>query len=116
MRKSRFVKLSLVHVISAAALAAGCGDSGATHMQTCVDNNKTIVATERCDEEQRQNHGAGYVPFYHWYYYPRSYGQPMIGNRAPESGTFSRPSTSVARPNVVRGGFGSTAHGAGTAS
>ncbi len=116
MRKSGVVRLSLVHAISIAALAAGCGDPEPTHVQTCVDNNKVVVAEQRCDEEDKRPRTAGYVPFYRWYYYPHSYGQPIVGGRAPEVGSFSRPSmpsAHVARPSVVRGGFGSIGHGIG---
>ena len=110
MRKSRAIRLSLVGAVSAAALAAGCGSGAASRTatwETCVDGKQTVVDQKNCDDDQRQTHPAGYVPFYRSYYFPSRLGVPSLGTRLAE-GSFSRPSGVVSRPSVVRGGFGAS--------
>jgi hypothetical protein len=124
MRRSRNVPLSLVSALAGAALAAGCGyRSQEQGWQTCVDRqSNTAVDSQACDQEAYQSHPSGYIPHYHWYYYPRGFywDAPRIGMPVPMGGTFgTRPFSSVpmARTgSVVRGGFGSTAAGHASSS
>jgi hypothetical protein len=124
MRKSRTVSLSFVSALAGAALAAGCGSRPAQQQgwQTCVDRQtNTAVDTGNCDQEPYQPHPYGYVPHYHWYYYPRGYywDAPRMGMPVPSGGTFgtrSFGSVPMARTGVVRGGFGSTASGHASSS
>ena len=97
-------------------MAAGCGPwSGQPGWQTCVDRvSDTAVDQRYCDDEWSQPHPSGYVPHYHWYYYPRGYywNEPAIGMHVPVGGSYgSVPfgSVRVAHGSVSRGGFGSNA-------
>lgn len=124
MKKSRAIDLSLVCAVAAAAMAAGCGSpkpaTSATatgSWEACVDNNQTVVDRQKCDEETRTPHAAGYVPFYRYYYYPSTGMSPVLGSRLT-GGSFTRPTGgvsgggangAVSSPNVVRGGFGASA-------
>jgi hypothetical protein len=120
MRKSRAVPISLISSLAAAAIAAGCGSWGRREgWQTCVDrNSETAVDRQYCDDDWGQPRPYGYVPRYHWYYYPRGYywNGPSIGMRVPAGGSYSGApiaSAPMARSgaSAVRGGFGSTAAG-----
>jgi hypothetical protein len=118
VKKSHAVPISLVSTLAAAAMAAGCGPwAGQQGWQTCVNRvTDTAVDRRNCDDEWNQAHPAGYVPQYHWYYYPRGYywNEPSIGMHVPGGGSYSRTpfgSVPVAHGSVVRGGFGSTAAG-----
>ncbi len=125
MKKSRAVSISLVSSLAAAAMAAGCG-SRTQGWQTCVDRvNDTVSDRRYCDDEARRPRGVGYVPYYHWYYYPHGYywNAPIIGSRVPVGGSYgSAPlssvpmarSGSIGSHGTVRGGFGSTAAGHST--
>jgi hypothetical protein len=118
VKKSHSVTISLVSTVAAAAMASGCGPwSGQQGWQTCVDRvSDTAVNRQYCDDESSQPHPSGYVPQYHWYYYPRGYywNAPSMGMHVPVGGTYgSMPieSVRVAHDSVSRGGFGSTAAG-----
>jgi hypothetical protein len=123
MKKSRTVPLSLVSTLAAAAVAAGCGSPRqAQGWQTCVDRDKGVAVDRKyCDDDWGAPPPSGYVPHYHWYYYPRSYfwEAPRIGMPVPIGGSYaSAPfgsvpmaGTGAAVHSVVRGGFGSTAAG-----
>ena len=121
VRRSRAVPISLVSTLAAAAVAAGCGASRAQQQgwQTCVDRaSETAVDRRYCDDDWSQQRPVGYVPHYHWYYYPRGYywDAPGIGMRVPLGGSYGASpigSTPMARTgaSAVRGGFGSTAAG-----
>ncbi len=122
MKKSRDIRLTLVPVLAASAIAAGCGSRQEPQgWQACVDQNGVVANDQRCADEQRGVHPSGYVPMYHWYYY-RPYGGayttvPGIGQAVPPGGEHSMtPFSGVSRSgpvtgSVTRGGFGSTAHG-----
>ena len=121
MKKSRAVPISLLSTLAAAALAAGCGSRQG--WQTCVDRNSggTVVDDRYCNDERRFSHPSGYVPHYHWYYYPRGYysDAPGIGSRVPPGGSYSLTphvsapmARSSASSSVVRGGFGSSSRSA----
>jgi hypothetical protein len=123
MKKSRAVPLSLVSSLAAAAMAAGCG-SHAQGWQTCVDRGSNVAVDRKyCDDEWGQTRPVGYVPHYHWYYYPRGYYGygPAIGSPVPLGGTYgtapiasvpmSRSGSAGSHSSSVRGGFGSTAAG-----
>jgi hypothetical protein len=123
LKKSSSVSISLVSTVAAAAMAAGCGPwSGQPGWQTCVDRvSDTAVDQRYCDDESSQPHPAGYVPHYHWYYYPRGYywNQPSIGTHVPFGGSYGRTpiaSVPVAHGSVTRGGFGSTGAAYGSSS
>lgn len=123
MKKSRSLSVSLVSTVATAAVAAGCGAwSGQQGWQTCVDHVSDAAVDRRyCDDESNQPHPVGYVPQYHWYYYPRGYywNEPSIGTRVPPGGSYgSTPlgTVPVANDSVTRGGFGSTAAGRATGS
>jgi hypothetical protein len=117
VKKSRAVSISLVSTLAAAALASGCGSRQG--WQTCVDRaSDTAVDRQHCDDEGRNAHPYGYVPYYHWYYFPRGYywDAPGIGMRVPPGGSYSTTpyaSAPMARTggSVVRGGFGSMGFG-----
>lgn len=112
------MRLSLVSTLAVAAVASGCG-ARQQGWQTCVDrSNDTAVDRKYCDDEARGQRPYGYVPHYHWYYYPRGYywNGPGIGMRVPVGGTYaSAPVRSApmsrSGASAVRGGFGSTAAG-----
>ncbi len=126
MKKSAAVDLSLVCAVAAAALAAGCGSRPTTNTkapgasggwESCVDQNQKVVDSQNCVDESRRPHGAGYVPFYRYYYYPSRELVPPIGSPAT-GGSFTRlaPGGSAGNANsggatssVTRGGFGSSA-------
>jgi len=119
VKKSHAVPISLVSTLAAAAMAAGCGPWGGGQQgwQTCVDRaSDTAVDRRYCDDESSQARPAGYVPQYHWYYYPRGYywNEPSIGTHVPAGGSYSSApfgSVRVAHGTIARGGFGSTAVG-----
>jgi hypothetical protein len=118
LKKSHSVSISLVSTVAAAAMAAGCGPwSGQPGWQTCVDRvSETTVDRQHCDDEGTQPHPGGYVPRYHWYYYPRGYywNEPSMGMHVPVGGSYGAMpfgSVRVAHGSVSRGGFGSTAAG-----
>jgi len=118
VKKSHSVTISLVSTVAAAAMASGCGPwSGQQGWQTCVDRvSDTAVNRQYCDDESSQPHPSGYVPQYHWYYYPRGYywNAPPMGMRVPVGGSYGGTpigSVRVAHDSVSRGGFGSTAAG-----
>ena len=100
----------------AAAALSGCNAQQAYHRdwQQCVDNNNVVVEDRYCD--QRQPSVAPYS-YYHWLYSPLPYyrGATVV------NGYYSpRPNMQVARAStasaadISRGGFGSSAHGAGS--
>jgi hypothetical protein len=125
-------------VLSAAAIAAGCGSRGTSSAvssgssagwQTCVDNNNLIADEKACENERRTSHSSGYVPMYHWYYYPFGgrpypvgYGIPLGGHHSPipftgiRTQTIGVPATGAAVPRATYGGFGSTGAGHSSAS
>ena len=130
-RQSRRVPLVWLPVLSAAAIAAGCGSRGAAPnsasgstggWQTCVDNNNLVADEKNCENERRTSHGPGFVPLYHWYYYPFGgriypvgYGIPQGGHHSavPFTGirtqTMGIPRTGATVPRGTSyGGFGST--------
>ena len=91
----------------------GCGSSQPAHQQLCTDTASRVVDDGRCDEERRATHGPGYVPLYRYYYAPYRAAGYAIGELVSGGSSF-RPSTGgVGVGRVVRGGFGSTAHGVG---
>ena len=107
MRKSKSVPVRIASVVASMALAAGCGTKP-THQTICGDTNGRAVEPEKCDDEARRPRGAGYVPFYHWYYAP--YGRSYPPGSTLSDATRSLPTgkgVRVAAP--VRGGFGGTA-------
>lgn len=124
MKKSREIRLTLLHALAASAIAAGCGSrqQEPAGWQACVDANGTVADDRRCQDEPGATHPVGYVPLYRWYYY-RPYGGdlffnvPSIGQRVPAGGSYSlSPFGGVAHSgrvsgSVSRGGFGSTASG-----
>ena len=122
MKRSREIRLTLLHALAASAIAAGCGSrQEPAGWQACVDQTNTVADDRRCDDEQRTSHPAGYQPMYRWYYY-RPYGGsfydvPAIGQSVPPGGEFSArpfsgsPHSGPVTSGVSRGGFGSTAHG-----
>src|SRR4051812_20663193 len=107
-KRSAQIEISFVSLVAAAALT-GCNPQAAYHRdwQQCVDRNNVVVEDRFCDQSPP---GAGFAPYYHWWYSPRPYyaGQTVFGGYASP-----RPSMSVARSSVSRGGFGSSAHGSG---
>jgi hypothetical protein len=121
LKKSRAVTISFVSHLAGAALASGCGSSKAPQQQgwqTCVDRaHGTAVEQRYCDDEGSRPATPGYVPYYGWYYYPRSYywEAPGIGARVPLGGSYSAQpfgAAPMARSgSVVRGGLGATAAG-----
>src|SRR5512140_3444071 len=123
MKKSREIRLTLLHALAASALAAGCGSRSqeAQGWQACVDQTGVVADDRRCADEQRTAHPAGYTPYYHWYYYrPSGSGYmtvPGIGQRVPPGGEISAtPFSGSAHSGPVtsgvsRGGFGTTASG-----
>ena len=72
MKRSHRIALTLVPVLSAAALASGCGSrgqqAGGQGWQTCVDSSNRVADEQSCVDEQRATHTTGYVPSYRWYY------------------------------------------------
>ena len=116
MKKSRSVSLCLVKSISVAALAAGCGSTPPPSQQVCIDGARNVVEEQRCRDDAQRAQSGGYVPMYHWYYYPRSFGwTPIMGSPVPVGGSFSAPVAS-GWASIIRGGFGSTGAGEGTGS
>jgi hypothetical protein len=121
MKRSGTVSISLVSSLAGAALAAGCGSAYPGQQQgwqTCVERARSTAVEQRyCDDESRRPQGSGYVPRYHWYYYPRGYywEAPGIGSPVPPGGSYGLRafgSAPMARSGAVaRGGFGSTASG-----
>jgi hypothetical protein len=123
LKKSRAVPLSLVATLAAAAMASGCGSRNQQPgWQTCVDRDRnTVVDRQYCDDDWGTTHPTGYVPHYHWYYFPRTYywDAPRVGMPVPAGGSYgSAPfervpmgGSGAAVHSVVRGGFGSTAAG-----
>jgi hypothetical protein len=124
MKKSAAIHVPLVTTLAAAALASGCGSSGAQTQgwQSCVDRTQNVAVEQRyCDDESSRWFTPGYAPHYGWYYYPRSYywDGPLIGSPVPGGGTWgTRPfSAPMARTGaVVRGGLGTTASGHASSS
>src|SRR3989442_271687 len=108
-RRSANIQIAFVTMVAAAALE-GCSAQQAYHRdwQQCVDTRNVMVEDRLCD------HPAGVgMPyyFYHWLYTPRPYyrGDTILGGYATP-----RPNMTVARSSTTsRGGFGSSAHGAG---
>jgi hypothetical protein len=143
VKRTNRIVLSLVPVLSAAALAAGCGSRGqqasGQGWQTCVDSSSRVADEQACTDEQRASHPAGYVPSYRWYYYPYGghpyplgYGVPLGGTYGTNPFTGVRSASSGGAAAAVAGaaasggahagstsfgGFGSTAaHAGGGAS
>lgn len=131
MKQSTRIVLRLMPIISAAALAAGCGsrrDAPEAGWQTCVDSIGRVADEQACVDERRTSHGVGYVPMYLWYYYPFGgrtypvgYGVPLGGSYSAEpfrgipTRSIGAPTTGASAPragSVTRGGFGGTASGA----
>ena len=137
-RRSQAVPLVLVQGVAAAALSMGCGSSPRGNQRVCVDNGRTVVDQQQCVGDEQRGRGAsgsftpgpsggggGYVPMYHWYYYPSGTRLPLLGSIAPNTGSPFAPgttgtttpgvgsstTTSSSPSGVVRGGLGSTGSG-----
>jgi hypothetical protein len=129
MRKSRSVKIGLLSGIAISCVALG----GCTRSQkpegswdrVCVDKSNIVSDSRKCEEDQKFQTGAGYVPMHHWYYMHSMsgmYGNYPLGSRvsggtftAPANSSFSGGAGSHSSP-VTRGGFGATGAGHSTSS
>jgi hypothetical protein len=111
VKRSSAVTLGLVPAIASWFIA--CRPSTPAYQQLCTDQQQRVVDDQRCEEERRASHPYGYVPLYRYYYAPyRAVGYAM--GEIMHAGSYARPvSGSVGLGRVVRGGFGSTAHGIG---
>lgn len=126
-KQSSRVPLVLLPILSAAAIAAGCGSQKTQGWQTCVDTDNRIADEQSCQNEQRRATGTGFVPMYHWYFYPYGgrpypvgYGIPQGGHHGsavPFAGIATRtmgvPATGAVAPRAGYGGFGSSSRSVG---
>ena len=93
-----------------------CRPSTPAYQQLCTDQQNRVVDDQRCDDERRASPQAGYVPLYRYYYAPYRAVGYAIGE-IMSGGSYARPASGrVGVGRVVRGGFGSTAHGVGSGS
>jgi hypothetical protein len=92
-----------------------CRPSTPSYQQLCADQQNRVADDQRCEDERRASHSAGYVPLYRYYYAPyRAVGYAL--GELVNGGSFVRPMNGgIGIGHVVRGGFGSTAHGVGAA-
>ena len=141
MKRSRLVSVGLVPMVASWFASCGQAPPP-THQQLCTDAQNHVVEDNQCLEQDDrlraqggswtpngywQPYGGTAVPMpYHWYFMPYRLGGYPIGYdtytsnggaRVPVSGgSYFRPAESagarVSTGNVVRGGFGSTFHGA----
>jgi hypothetical protein len=111
MKRSKVVTLTLVP--AAASWFMACRAPAPAYQQLCTDQANVVVDDQRCDDERRATHRAGYVPIYRYYYAPFRGAGYAIGELV-SGGSIVRPSAGgIGVGRVVRGGFGSTAHGSG---
>ena len=90
-----------------------CRPSTPAYQQLCTDQQQRVVDDRRCEDERQAAHPSGYVPLYRYYYAPYRAVGYAIGE-VKRGGTFVRPASGgVGMGRVMRGGFGSTAHGIG---
>jgi len=122
MRRTKRIKLRLVPVVAAMAMASGCDTPQPSVVvdQLCVDGQTRRVEDERCKEEDQQRQQShSFVPFYHWYYITRGANTSMPNyamGGVVSGGSHVAPahSSGGSRPSSVsRGGFGGSYHGTG---
>jgi hypothetical protein len=108
-KRSTAVTLGLVPAMASWFL--GCTPSHPVHQQVCTDAANQVVEDQRCDEERRASHPAGYVPLYRYYYAPYRAAGYALGEIVSGGSTMRPSSGGIGLGRVVRGGFGATAHG-----
>jgi hypothetical protein len=119
-KRSGSIEIAFVSMVAAAALS-GCNAQDAYHRdwQQCVDKNNLVVADSLCDRPQGTSSAGS--SYYHWLYSPRPY---YPGAFISDGYLTPRPNMGVTRASgaafggdtaagITRGGFGSSAHGAG---
>jgi hypothetical protein len=107
IKRSRAVTLGLVPAM--ASWFAAC-TATPSHQQLCTDQSGRVVDDDRCDEPRDQS---GSVPLYRYYYAPYRAAGYAIGELV-RGGSAALPANGrVVVGHVVRGGFGSIAHGVG---
>jgi hypothetical protein len=98
VKRSSAVTLGLVPAM--ATWFIPCRPSTPAYQQLCTDQQNHVVDDQRCADERRASHGAGYVPLYRYYYAPDRAVGYAIGEIV-NGGSFARPAARVGVGRVV---------------